>query len=590
PNPIYARYAEFTLAEVRDIGFSVYGGGSTIVYLLNGDTGQILKQGYDSLPTSSLRPGNYVLEITNTSANYFTLISNQVEFGSADCFAALTLGQSLASSWRPECISSIREYIDPYQDTSTTKSRARFFNFEVSEVNEFKFDVSSSTQLYMYLYEGDSNSGVPVTQGTNIPVQTLSPGKYTLEVATFTQAGVGTFNVAVSLLDPSGQCTSNLSLNQTYSQGFLSRCLKQSQGLNSDPYSDYSKGYGRYYNFEVDRTSDLTFLFNPSTGYDSAARAKAIRLFNRNEFNSTLASAVSSGFGSGLLQFNKRVTPGKYTVELLSGDLSSYSLQINQSASLNDCQQAISLGQGWQGFSVADCQPVVGLANADPYTPRAENYVANRYDFSLNYKQAVAVNVAGDLGYSPRALYKLAENGKPLLVNLAPYSQFSFGGDSLKISSELDQGDYFVELWIGKNSQPMQFNLRVDPVAVNPCDRYFRIPGSIEGSLSTACQSGHKYRVYNIDPYNVYNTGRYYAQAYTVEVPVNGRYNFSLESSFAPESYWRANPQGTFNFANKLVGKSFELDLSAGFYHFEVTSEAYDVLAPFSLTVNKINP
>ena len=76
---------------------------------------------------------------------------------------------------------------------------------------------------------------------------------------------------------------------------------------------------------------------------------------------------------------------------------------------------------------MADCQPVVALANADPYTPRAENYVANRYDFSLNYKQAVAVNVAGDLGYSPRALYKLAENGKPLLVNLAPYSQFSFG-------------------------------------------------------------------------------------------------------------------------------------------------------------------
>ena len=70
------------------------------------------------------------------------------------------------------------------------------------------------------LYEGDSNSGVPVIQGTNIPVRTLSPGKYTLEVATFTQAGVGTFNVAVSLLDPSGQCTSNLSLNQTYSQGF----------------------------------------------------------------------------------------------------------------------------------------------------------------------------------------------------------------------------------------------------------------------------------------------------------------------------------------------------------------------------------
>ena len=587
PTSIFARYAEFSLTEVSDIGFSAFGGASTILYLLDGDTGRIVKQGYDAISTTSLRPGNYVLEITSTSASYFYLATNQVDFGSPECFSQLTLGQTAQSSWRPECISSIREYIDPYQDLTSTSHRARFFNFEATETNEFKFDTTSTTQLYMYLYAGESNVGAPIAEGTSIPVQTLNAGKYTLEVATFNQAGVGTFNVTVGLLDPSGQCTSSILLNQNYSHGFLSRCLKQSQGLNSDPYSNYSKGYARYYDFELDRTSDLSFSFAPAYGYDSAARAKAIRLFNRGDFVGPLASAVNSSYGSSTLEFNKRLTSGKYTVELLSGDLSAYSLQINQSAIVNDCQQSISLGQGFQGFSVSDCQPVIALANVDPYTPRAENYVSNRYDFSLNYKQAIAVSVFGDLSYTPRALYKLSDNGQPLLVNLAPYSQFSFNSDALKINSELDQGDYFVELWVGKGSQPTQFNLRVDQASVNQCDRHFRIPGAVQGVLSSGCQSNHKYRLYNLDPYNIYNTGRYYAQAYTLEVPVSGRYNFNFESSFSPESYWRLNPQGTFNTVSKQIGNSFDLDLSAGFYHFEVTSESYDVLAPFSLNVTK---
>jgi hypothetical protein len=211
--------------------------------------------------------------------------------------------------------------------------------------------------------------------------------------------------------------------------------------------------------------------------------------------------------------------------------------------------------------------------------------VSNRYDFSLNSPQAISVSLYGDLGNAPKALYKVSELGQPLLVNLVPYTWLSFSAQSEKLSSELEKGDYFVELWVGKGSEPKQFNLRVDQVSANQCDRYFKIPGSVEGNLSVACQSSHKYRNYNLDPYNLYNTGRFYAQAYTIEVPLSGRYTFNIESSFAPESYWRINPQTTFDTSKKALGNAFTLDLSAGFYHFEVTSETYDVTGPFSLTV-----
>lgn len=581
PATAYARYSEFTLHESRDIGFSIFGGNSVYLYLLDATDGHVLAEGYEKIPLSSLKAGDYVLEITSFNTNYFYLYWELVDFGSRDCAAHIPLGSTHYSSWRPDCISAVRDYVDPYQSGNATSHRTRYFTFDVTEKSDIKFNVVTTSRPYLYLYQGATTAGVPLAQGASLSNQLLEAGTYTLEVTTFGQGDLGSFNVSVALLDPNTLCNQPLFVNQTLSGAFISKCTKQSGYTNSDPYADFSKAYARYYNLELKATSDLIVKLRTEKIYDFYTGAKAINIYTEGDLTTPLATAYTSY--SGELQLNKRLTAGRYSLEVLGRAINNYTLYVNQLSETNNCQQAIYLGQYFQGLSFSECPQVLfPVSNSDPYAPQPQNYVSNRYDFTLNDTQAIKVAVAGDLEYTPLALYKSVAEGEPQIVDIFPKVSSYYSRSPSNLQVELGSGNYFVELWVPKSSSPQSFTLSVNPSFSNNCKNHLRFPAKVQGSLTSNCKSQVKPRDYsNYDPYSVNNRGYFYAQSYTLEVPVSGRYQVVLTGDFNPEVYWWPNTVNHNNSTvNKALGKEFTLDLAAGFYSFEITSQSPEVTGP----------
>lgn len=584
PVEFYSRFAEFKLHSTQDIGFSVFGGKSVYLYLLDANSGKILKEGYDSLPTAAIEPGDYVLEISSGSTNAFTLDSKQVDFGSPDCYLPLELNQAVSSSWRPECTSDVRDYVDPYQESNSTTNRARYFNFQVGSNGDVNIQVDSAADYYWYLYEG-SYAGIPIEEGAGDKAVSLAPGDYTLEVANFTKDDVGEFNVLVEQLDSNLQCEQTALLNSTQDGGWVSACTKKSGYEYQDPYAETADSYARYYALALDNVSDLRLTLTDSASYNST---NALVLYSADDLSMPIAQKESSSFSSeNSLSLDVRLASGAYLVEVLSSELAQYRLRLEQLENVTGCSQPVNLGVAYQGLSESGCPMVLPISgNNDPYAADAAQYVANRFSFSLMEPQAISAAVSGALGYNPRALYRDLPGRSPLLIAAEP-SDYYFGSPET-IRKDLGQGDYFIELWVANNSAPDDFTMSVRRATAPACEKFLSVSVVFNGSLASFCKSEVKPRDYsNYDPYAVNETGYFYGQRFTFEVPEAGNYQLDISASFVPEVYiWPAASQSDVARHSGSVVNTF---LEAGYYTIELTSSAPDMLGSFSIEATRSN-
>ena len=585
PEPIefYARYLHFVLDEPQDIGFSIFSGSSPAIYLLNGDTGEIITQGSDEIALRAYEPGNYVMEFTGSGPNFFTITSNLIDFGSEDCYEPAALNQIITSSWRPECTSNQRDYIDPYQESNATAHRARFFNFSVGDNGDVDIQIDSDNDHYIYLYEGNDDSSAPIYEG-NDSALSLTDGDYTLEVAGYTKDDIGAFTLQIKQLDTNPICEQAATFDQLMSGGWVSSCSKTSGFTNNDPYADFKNAHARYFTFELEEQSDLTLQLITSNNSD----AKGLIVYSADDLDQPIEQAIGGLFSSGNLSIDIRLPAGSYTIELLSNTLVEYGLTVDLLEASTTCEQNITLGIAYQGLSDSGCPMVLPVTdNNDPYAPDSSLYVGNRFKFSLLDKQGVSATVSGGLNRNPRALYHDIAGEPPLLIAVEPSEQFS---SPAAINLEVGAGNYFLELWVNNNSAPQNFTANILEDTVPACQRYLALDSALLNRLSSQCQARAKSRDFsNFDPYSPVETGFFYSVLYSFAALEAGTYILNIsDASFTPEVFWW--PHATSHLQANLEsesGSSITLELERGYYAIEVTSATSDQLGSMTVTISK---
>ncbi|WP_394202263.1 hypothetical protein [Marinagarivorans algicola] len=579
PEPIafYSRYVEFTLDSIEDLGFSAFGGNSTYLYLLDAVTGDVLKSDYRELDVSAIEAGHYVLEISGANVTSFTLDSTKIDFGTPECYLPLTVNQSVATSWRPECTSNIRDYIDPYQESNAIAHRARFFNFEIEDNGDVEIQVDSAAQYYMYLYSGTNDATIPLYSGSNDKAVSLEPGSYTLEVATYSKDDVGEFNVRVEQLDSNQQCEQAAIFNSTLAGGWIGNCLKKSTFTNNDPYAPSNDSYARYYAIDLDSPSDMQLsLKTESFG------AKALAIYNKGDLHTPIKFNSSDFLRT--LNIDIRLEAGEYIIETLSNDLKQYQIRIDQLDSTTSCEQSIELNVPYQGLSDSGCPMALPVTdNIDPYALNPNGYVSNRFNFSLMEPQALSVSTRGDLSSNPFALYRSLPGSEPLIIAARPTDYFS---SPSTVKAALGKGDYFVDIWVDNNSAPRNFELNVNTTNNSECESFLPLSKNISTQLFRFCNSIQKPRdTSNDDPYTFNNTGYFYSQRFTFAVLEEGEYQLDINGSFRPEVYyWPSNKNED---VTRVTGSQILMDLTTGYYTIEVTSESSDVLGSFTIKATK---
>ena len=219
----YARFYSLTLPYDTEVQIDLTSEHDPYLYLIGGnrETGRVLLENddidsdnRDSRITATLDAGNYTIEATTYSAavtGEFRLSVVPLREIGDTCWEDLGLIRTVisrAGSWSENCDSIRRE-----------GSYAFYYPFTLTQKTELQIDVKSDQDTYLFLLEGNPDTGEVLLENDDIDsgnrdsriTTTLGAGDYTIEVTTYSADEIGDFILTVAtLLDEDDGCAEDL--------------------------------------------------------------------------------------------------------------------------------------------------------------------------------------------------------------------------------------------------------------------------------------------------------------------------------------------------------------------------------------------
>ena len=209
----YAKYYTFTLAKRQSVIIDLESSTNTYLFLLHGsdETGVVIAEDDDSGTDDNsqieigLPVGTYTIEATTflpLATGDFVVSIDAADSFPDDCSSSISTNTNVSGTWVAECESEHRD--DSY---------AKYYTFTLASSQEVTIDLESSTDTYLFLLNGSSQTGTVIAQdddsgtGTDSQiVRTLFAGTYTVEATTFSSETTGTFTVSVTTPPPCTDC------------------------------------------------------------------------------------------------------------------------------------------------------------------------------------------------------------------------------------------------------------------------------------------------------------------------------------------------------------------------------------------------
>ena len=208
----HARFFSFILEREMEVLINLHSTQDTYLYLLQGagTHGTVMVENDDvaqGIDTNSrigvvLEPGAYTIEATTYNAGvtgeFKLFVFSLRPPSTAGCIkdlGPLMDGVTRDGNWTGTSDSTNRE-----------GSYARFYSFTLEQETDVRIDLSSPEDTYLYLLQGAGADGevvaenddvVPGTDTNSRLSETLPPGAYTIEAATYHAGAVGRFTLVI---------------------------------------------------------------------------------------------------------------------------------------------------------------------------------------------------------------------------------------------------------------------------------------------------------------------------------------------------------------------------------------------------------
>lgn len=608
PVSYLAKYYTFDVADDTDVQIELNDSEwLSSIYVLNGERGgSVIASSFSNSYTVSLSSGRYTIEVTNQYESTFEVSIDAVNQGSGECRTNIGDGATLIGSFTSDCVSDNRpdDYNDPYS-TGTENFRAQYYTFELPQLSDVRFNVNSSTDTYLYLLSGSSEFGEIVSSfSSDVILQELPAGIYTIEVATEDPNTFGNFSINFNVLGDNTVCSEVIELNANVQDEFSPNCLKSSEFGNTDPYSggnvdpyagtELDPVRANYYNLDVTELSELKLQLS-SSDLDP--------LINIYLDDGELLDSNDPGYfyGSPDSELTATLFPGSYVIELTAYNelaIGAYTLSSRELLA-SDCVNPVDLGNVVEGLLTDRClsqfrgivdgngDPYSG--NQDPYAPMGDFY-ARAIEFQLNEPTSVRFSASTD--GSSTFLYLAEKDGSD--VNLLNQTENNYGSRNEELERHLAPGNYFAEITTAYARNETSFSASVDELLSQACESYIALEEEtlIEVGLSDSCLSIQKPSVNsNNDPYAPPVFDTYYASFNTFKVTEAGEYRIDvLDANVTPNIFMLDGPNKNSPLLLSLdaenTSTTFELD--AGFYTLESTTQDPNVQGRFIVRLSSV--
>ena len=259
----HARFYSITLPYDTQVQIDLTSEYDPYLYLFAGDrnTGSVLLENddidsdnRDSRITATLDAGNYTIEATTYSASVtgeFSLSIAPLRTIGDTCREDLGLVRTQVSrtgSWTEDCDSIRRE-----------GSYAFYYPFALTQDTELQIDVTSDQDTYLFLLEGNPDTGQVLQENDDLKSDTLDSrititleaGDYSIEVTTYSAGETGNFTLTVAtLLDEDDGCAEDL--------GVLANEFSRTSKWSEDCSSFNQPGsFARFYTFTLERQTEV---------------------------------------------------------------------------------------------------------------------------------------------------------------------------------------------------------------------------------------------------------------------------------------------------------------------------------------------
>ena len=387
----------------------------------------------------------------------------------------LTAQVTRDGEWRSDCASTERE--DTY---------ARFYSFTLDEEREVTIDLESEKDTYLYLREGDAQSGESLNDHdddddagddkNSQAVETLGAGSYTIEATTFDEEETGSFTLAITpsgaTTTPTVDCVETIAVSGSVDGRWSAGCESVARDGR----------YARFYTLTLDQQSDITINLES----DDADTYLYLREDGAQSGNHLYENDDHEG-DTSISLIQETLSAGTYTIEATTFDeeeTGSFTLTISgpggTTPSTDGCLQAVAVGETITGQWASGCE---SEAESGSY--------ARFYTLTLDQGGEVTITLESD--DADTYLY-LREDDVQSGSHL--YENDDHEGDTSisQIQETLEAGTYTIEattFWEGKTgSFTLTFSGRGGTMPrVDDCEQYVSVDRTLSDQWSTACES-----------------------------------------------------------------------------------------------------
>ena len=485
----------------------------------------------------------------------------------AECTQELPPGGTVTDTWAAGCQSEI-----PAPGPGSGARFARYYTFEVTEQSQVTIDLTSSTDTFLYLREGNATSGGALHENddiesgnTNSRIQaTLESGSYTIEATTYDPGQTGSFTLTVTGLDgaaaPGAGCGDAIAVGVPASGTWAAGCQSAVSG----------RGYARYYTFTLEEQSPVTIDLTSSVDtylYLRAGDATSGATLHEND-------DIERGNTNSRIQAT--LAAGTYTIEATTynaGETGSFTLTVSTSGDADapgtGCGDSIALGDATSGTWAAGCQSTVS----------GRGY-ARYYTFALEEQSPVTIDLTSSVDTYLYLRAGDATSGATLHEN----DDIESGNTNSRITATLDAGTYTIEATTYDESETGSFALTVSASADTGgtgtgCGDPIALGDATSGTWAASCQSTV--------------SGRGYARYYTLTLEEQSPVTIDLTSSVDTYLYLREGDatSGTALHENDDIesgntNSRIEETLATGTYTIEATTYSQGETGSFILTVS----
>ena len=499
-----------------------------------------------------------------------------------------------------ETVTRSGSWADDYESDETGRGYARYYSFTLDQEAEVTIDLTSSVDTYLYLREGDANSGESLHENNDIEsgntdsriVATLAAGAYTVEAAANDTGTTGDFTLSVSVAEPpveppqpeppADPCVTPL--------GTLAAATTQSGTWTDDCESTNRSGrYARFYSFTLEQETEVTIDLTSETDTYLFLLTGAGQDGTVEEENDDAESGTTNS------RIVVTLAAGTYTVEATTysvGATGDYTLTITGPGGTDtpgptpptptdSCVTPLGTLMGTvtqTGTWAGDCE-----------STNREGRYARFYTFTLAQETAVTIDLASE---TDTYLFLLAGAGKDGTVE-EENDDIESGNTNSQVVDTLAAGTYTIEATTYNADATGDYTLTITgpggtdtpgPTPPTPTDSCVVDLGSLTGTVS---QSG----TWADDCASSNREGRYARfYSFTLEQETEVTIDLTSETDTYLFLLAGAGKDGTVEEENDDIESgntnSQVVDtLAAGTYTIEATTYNADATGDYTLTI-----